>query len=56
MKRMSDEKYVCAVCGALFVEGKGFVEPHVSPCANERYGWNFVGQLESGDEILDVEP
>jgi hypothetical protein len=32
---------VCIICGAKFEEGKGFVEPHVHPCTNARYGWNF---------------
>jgi len=30
-------KDVCVICGAEFVEGRGFVEPHYFPCFNERY-------------------
>lgn len=32
-------KHVCICCGALFVDGKGWVEPHYFPCANHNYGW-----------------
>ena len=36
------DKDRCICCGAEFVDGKGFVEPHTFPCANERYGWAFT--------------
>ena len=40
---MTDEtQYQCACCGIPFIEGKGFVEPHKPPCANDRYGWNYT--------------
>lgn len=32
----------CICCGAEFVGGKGFIEPHIFPCANERYGWAWT--------------
>lgn len=33
---------VCASCGAKWEEGRGFVEPHYFPCANNEHGWNFT--------------
>ena len=36
------DKDRCICCGAEFVEGKGFIEPHTFPCANERYGWAWT--------------
>ena len=41
-------KYVCSVCGARFVNGRGFVEDHYFPCANDRYGWNFCDRVPMG--------
>jgi len=38
-------KSVCLVCGAQFVRGKGWVEPHYFPCANDRHGWLFVREV-----------
>lgn len=38
-------KSVCLVCGAQFVEGQGWIEPHYFPCANDRYGWLFVREV-----------
>lgn len=32
-------KRVCEECGALYIEGKGFVEPHQVLCFNQRYGY-----------------
>lgn len=33
---------VCMICGTRWRDGEGFVEVHSFPCANDRYGWNFV--------------
>ena len=39
------KKFVCWICGVEWQDGKGFIEPHKSPCANERYDWNFVVEI-----------
>ena len=36
------DKDRCICCGAEFVDGKGFVEPHTFPCANGQYGWAWT--------------
>jgi hypothetical protein len=33
---------VCACCGIPWIDGTGFVDTHISPCANHRYGWAYV--------------
>lgn len=32
----------CICCGAKHENGVGWIEPHISPCANHRHGWVFV--------------
>jgi hypothetical protein len=44
-KATKKTKSVCLICGALWKNGKGFVEEHYFPCANDRYGWNFVKRV-----------
>lgn len=38
---MPDKQY-CICCGIEWIKGKGWVGEHIFPCANDRYGWNFV--------------
>lgn len=35
-------KRVCVICGAEWRDGEGFIEEHIAPCANQRYGWVFT--------------
>ncbi len=38
------KKTVCLICGIEFKNGK-WVSKHIFPCANSRYGWNFIKEL-----------
>lgn len=33
-----DKPQECAVCGAKWEDGKGFVEEHIFPCFNKEHG------------------
>lgn len=43
-------KTVCQVCGALFIEDYGFVEPHVYPCCNQEYNWAWCQKVDDDYE------
>ena len=47
-------KSVCVVCGAEFVDGKGWIEKHYSLCANDNYGWNWCKSVPD-DWVRPVE-
>ena len=36
------DKDRCICCGAEFVDGKGFIEPHTCQFARERRGWAWT--------------
>lgn len=38
-------KHVCVVCGALFIDGIGFVEKHYRLCRNNVKGENWVTEV-----------
>lgn len=37
-----NEVLYCCYCGAMFMKGRGFVEPHLEPCLNKELHSNCV--------------
>ncbi|OQC55394.1 MAG: hypothetical protein BWX54_01962 [Verrucomicrobia bacterium ADurb.Bin018] len=45
---------VCICCGARWVDGKGWIDPHTYPCANDNYGWLFCTEVPDADKPHDL--
>jgi hypothetical protein len=49
-----ERRHVCAICGARWEDGKGFVDEHKPLCANERYGWAFTIEIDKDGNPLGL--